>query len=247
MPGFQVVGDIGPALPRRPRRPVSLSPKAAADLFCSEQGCRGSLRRGHGPKQVRTTPVIRSCPAKAPTPPLPSGYPGAARNLLVKRVAVILVALAAGVIYADSTDPGLALGYQFLPDLPVGFTLSTYDALWGLGMEGTLSAGGSRSHGQSNRPLLGIARPEHSHADRRPLPESRHQRQPHPHRAGRTHDRDAHGLGRGCEAHRLRLLPGRYDGQLPGTLPGSPWRFGDPRPVDRPPISCTAAGVTPVP
>ena len=45
----------------------------AADLFCSEQGCRGSLRRGHGPKQVRTTVVIRSCPAKAPTPPLPSG------------------------------------------------------------------------------------------------------------------------------------------------------------------------------
>ena len=52
-------------------------------------------------------------------------------------------------IYADSTDPGLALGYQFLPDLPVGVTLSTYDALWGLGMEGTLSAGGSRSHGQN--------------------------------------------------------------------------------------------------
>ena len=67
----------------------------------------------------------------------------------MKRVAVILVALAAGVIYADSTDPGIALGYQFLPDLPVGVTLSTYDALWGLGMEGTLSAGGSRSHGQS--------------------------------------------------------------------------------------------------
>ena len=67
----------------------------------------------------------------------------------MKRVTVILVALTAGVIYADSTDPGLALGYQFLPDPPVGFTLSTYDALWGLGMEGTLSAGGSRSHGQS--------------------------------------------------------------------------------------------------
>ena len=67
----------------------------------------------------------------------------------MKQVTVILVALAAGVIYADSTDPGLALGYQFLPDLPVGVTLSTYDALWGLGMEGTLSAGGSRSHGQS--------------------------------------------------------------------------------------------------
>ena len=67
----------------------------------------------------------------------------------MKRVTVILVALAAGVIYADSTDPDLALGYQFLPDLLVGFTLSTYDALWGLGMEGTLSAGGSRSHGQS--------------------------------------------------------------------------------------------------
>ena len=75
----------------------------AADLFCSEQGCRGSLRRGHGPKQVRTTLIIRSYPSKAPTPPLPSGYPGAARNLLVKRVTVILVALAAGVIYADST------------------------------------------------------------------------------------------------------------------------------------------------
>ena len=67
----------------------------------------------------------------------------------MKRVAVILVALAAGVICADSTDPGFTLGYQFLPDLPVGVTLSTYDALWGLGMEGTLSAGGSRSHGQS--------------------------------------------------------------------------------------------------
>ena len=41
----------------------------------------------------------------------------------MKRVTVILVALAAGVIYADSTDPDLALGYQFLPDsLPVGFT-----------------------------------------------------------------------------------------------------------------------------
>ena len=67
----------------------------------------------------------------------------------MKRVTVILVALAASVIYADSTDPDLALGYQFLPDLPVGFTLSTYDALWGLSMEGTLSAGGCRSHGQS--------------------------------------------------------------------------------------------------
>ena len=33
----------------------------------------------------------------------------------MKRVTVILVALAAGVIYADSTDPDLALGY--LPDL----------------------------------------------------------------------------------------------------------------------------------
>ena len=91
----------------------------------------------------------------------------------MKQVTVILVALAAGVIYADSTDPGLALGYQFLPDLPVGVTLSTYDVLWGLGMEGTLSAGGSRSHGQSTDRFLVIARPEHSHADRRPLPESR--------------------------------------------------------------------------
>ena len=78
MPGFQVVGDIGPALPRRPRRPVSLSPKAAADLFCSEQGCRGSLRRGHGPKQVRTTPVIRSYP---PVKPVSTVDPQAATAL----------------------------------------------------------------------------------------------------------------------------------------------------------------------
>ena len=55
----------------------------------------------------------------------PVGVSWCSENLLVKRVAVILVALAAGVIYADSTDPDLALGYQFLPDLPVGFTLST--------------------------------------------------------------------------------------------------------------------------
>ena len=86
VPGFQVVGDIGPALPRRPRRPVSLSPKAAADLFCSEQGCRGSLRRGHGPKQVRTTPVIRSCPwssaCNAPFRPL---TPGSARPTLARQ------------------------------------------------------------------------------------------------------------------------------------------------------------------
>ena len=81
---------VGPALPRRPRRPVSLSPKAktvaaptAADLFCSEQGCRGSLRRGHGPKQVRTTLIIRSCPAKAPTPPHTAPHRRSRRGILV--------------------------------------------------------------------------------------------------------------------------------------------------------------------
>ena len=85
MPGFQVVGDVGPALPRRPRRPVSLSPKAAADLFCSEQvaGVHSGavmVRNRYG-----QTPVIRSCPPVKPVstvdpqaaPALPSHGNGA--------------------------------------------------------------------------------------------------------------------------------------------------------------------------
>ena len=149
-------------------------------------------------------------------------------------------------IYADSTDPGLALGYQFLPDLPVGFTLSTYDALWGLGMEGTLSAGGSRSHGQSTDRFslsLGLNTPTPIDGLYPSLAISA------------SHTRTEQG------AHTIEMRTDwgvdakltAFAYSLVGMTVGyrapfrdSPWRFGDPRPVDRPPISCTAAGVTPV-
>ena len=48
-----------------------------------------------------------------------------------------------GVSFADG--PGVALGYQFLPLLPVGLSLSLLDTFGPFGIEATLNAGGSRS------------------------------------------------------------------------------------------------------
>ena len=63
----------------RPRRPVSAFPQGRKRCGADggrplRQGCRGSLRRGHGPETgTVSTLIIRSCPAKATHTAAPVG------------------------------------------------------------------------------------------------------------------------------------------------------------------------------
>jgi len=61
----------------------------------------------------------------------------------MRRIAVVLFAAVSGVTFADG--PGVALGYQFVPLLPAGLSLSLLDTFGILGFEATINAGGTRS------------------------------------------------------------------------------------------------------
>ena len=61
----------------------------------------------------------------------------------MRRIAATLLIAISGVSFAD--EPSIALGYQFLPLLPVGFSLSTFGAFGQFGIEGSLNAGGQSS------------------------------------------------------------------------------------------------------
>lgn len=61
----------------------------------------------------------------------------------IRGITVALLFTVSGVSFADR--PALALGYQFLPLVPIGLSLSLLDTFGFLGLEATLGAGGSRS------------------------------------------------------------------------------------------------------
>lgn len=62
----------------------------------------------------------------------------------MRRIAATLLLAISGVSFAD--EPRVALGYQFLPLLPAGFSLSTFGAFGQFGIEGSLNAGGQSSN-----------------------------------------------------------------------------------------------------
>ena len=62
----------------------------------------------------------------------------------MRRIAATLLLAISGVSFAD--EPSVALGYQFLPLLPAGFSLSTFGAFGQFGIEGSLNAGGQSSN-----------------------------------------------------------------------------------------------------
>ena len=61
----------------------------------------------------------------------------------MRRIAVILFVAVSGVTFAEG--PGVALGYQFVPLLPAGLSLSLLDTFGIFGVEAAINAGGSRS------------------------------------------------------------------------------------------------------
>ena len=61
----------------------------------------------------------------------------------MRRIAVVLFVAVSGVTFADG--PGVALGYQFVPLLPAGLSLSLLDTFGLFGVEATINAGGSLS------------------------------------------------------------------------------------------------------
>lgn len=64
----------------------------------------------------------------------------------MRRVGIVLFIAVSGVTFADG--PGIALGYQFVPLLPAGLSLSLLDTFGLFGVEATVNAGGSRGDGQ---------------------------------------------------------------------------------------------------
>lgn len=62
----------------------------------------------------------------------------------MRRIAATLLLAISSVSFAD--EPSVALGYQFLPLLPAGFSLSTFGAFGQFGVEGSLNAGGQSSN-----------------------------------------------------------------------------------------------------
>lgn len=60
----------------------------------------------------------------------------------MRRIAVVLFVAVSGVTFADG--PGVALGYQFVPLLPAGLSLSLLDTFGIFGVDASINAGGSR-------------------------------------------------------------------------------------------------------
>lgn len=60
----------------------------------------------------------------------------------MRRLSVVLFLAVSGVTFADG--PGVALGYQFVPNLPAGLSLSLLDTFGIFGVEATINAGGTR-------------------------------------------------------------------------------------------------------
>ena len=63
----------------------------------------------------------------------------------MRRIAVVLFVAVSGVTLAEG--PGVALGYQFVPLLPAGLSLSLLDTFGLFGVEAAINAGGSRDDG----------------------------------------------------------------------------------------------------
>lgn len=61
----------------------------------------------------------------------------------MRRIAIVLFVAVSGVTFADG--PGVALGYQFVPLLPAGLSLSLLDTFGIFGVEAAINAGGGRS------------------------------------------------------------------------------------------------------
>ncbi|MDE0023524.1 MAG: hypothetical protein OXP69_03830 [Spirochaetaceae bacterium] len=61
----------------------------------------------------------------------------------MRRIAAALLLSVSGECFAD--QPALAIGYQFLPLLPAGLSLSLLDTFGLLGIEATFGTGGSRT------------------------------------------------------------------------------------------------------